>query len=118
MKNIISQYIEEIRNARIEDFKDKGAEVERFRVRFLGRKGVMSELFEQFKTLPADQKKEIGVALNQLKNAAMAKVEEWKNYVEQSPELNDTHDLTMPADFAQRGSRHVLSTCPAREYGT
>ena len=109
MKTLISQYIEEIRNARIEDFKDKAAEVEQFRVRFLGRKGIMNELFEQFKALPGDQKKEIGIALNQLKMAAQAKVEEWKNYVEQAPELNDTHDLTMPADFQQHGSRHVLS---------
>ena len=109
MKNLISQYIDEIRSARIEDFKDKAAEVERFRVRFLGRKGVMNELFEQFKTLPSDQKKEIGIALNQLKTAAQEKVEEWKNYVEQAPELNDTHDLTMPAELQYRGSRHVLS---------
>ncbi len=109
MNNIIAQYIEEIRNARIEDFKDKAAEVEKFRVRFLGRKGVMTELFEQFKTLPNDQKKEMGIALNQLKTAALAKVEEFKSFVEQSAELNDTHDLTMPADFCQRGSRHVLS---------
>ena len=36
-------------------------------------------------------------------------MEEFKNFVEQAPELNDTHDLTMPADFAERGSRHVLS---------
>ena len=109
MKTLIAQYIEEIRNARIEEFKDKAAEVEQFRVRFLGRKGIMNELFEQFKTLPGDQKKEIGIALNQLKTAAMAKVEEWKNYVEQAPELNNTHDLTMPTDFLQQGSRHVLS---------
>ena len=109
MNNIIAQYIDEIRNARIEDFKDKAAEVEKFRVRFLGRKGVMTELFEQFKTLPNDQKKEMGIALNQLKTAALAKVEEFKSFVEQSVELNDTHDLTMPADFSQRGSRHVLS---------
>ncbi len=109
MNNLISQYIEEIRNARIEDFKDKAAEVEKFRVRFLGRKGVMTELFEQFKTLPNDQKKDMGIALNQLKNAALAKVEEFKSFVEQAEELNDTHDLTMPADFSQRGSRHVLS---------
>lgn len=109
MNNVIAQYIEEIRNARIEDFKDKAAEVEKFRVRFLGRKGVMTELFEQFKTLPNDQKKEMGIALNQLKTAALAKVEEFKSFVEQSVELNDTHDLTMPADFSQRGSRHVLS---------
>ncbi|MBR6048546.1 MAG: phenylalanine--tRNA ligase subunit alpha [Bacteroidales bacterium] len=109
MKSQIAQYIEEIRDARIEDFKDKAAGVEQFRVRFLGRKGVLNDLFEQFKALPGDQKKEVGIALNQLKNAAQAKVEEWKNYVEESQELNDTHDLTLPADFAGRGSRHVLS---------
>lgn len=109
MKTLISQYIEEIRNARIEDFKDKAAEVEQFRVRFLGRKGILNDLFEQFKALPGDQKKEIGIALNQLKMTAQAKVEEWKNFVEQAPELNNTYDLTMPADFVQRGSRHVLS---------
>ena len=109
MKDQIARYIEEVKATQIENFKDKAAEVERFRVKFLGRKGVMSELFEQFKTLPGEQKKEIGVALNQLKTIAQAKVEEWKNYVEQSPELNDAHDLTMPADFVQQGSRHVLS---------
>ena len=109
LKEQIAQYIEEIGAARIENFKDKAAEVEQFRVRFLGRKGIMAELFEQFKASPNDQKKELGIALNQLKNAAQAKVEEFKNYVEQAPELNDTHDLTMPADFVERGSRHVLS---------
>ena len=57
MKTLISQYIEEIRNARIEDFKDKAAEVERFRVRFLGRKGVMTELFEQFRRCPTNRKR-------------------------------------------------------------
>lgn len=109
MKDLISKYIEEIQSAKIENFKDKAAEVEQFRVRFLGRKGVMNALFEQFKALPGDQKKEMGIALNQLKNAAMARIEEWKNYVEQAPELNDTHDLTLPADFLQQGSRHILS---------
>ena len=109
IKTLIGQYIEEIRSANIENFKDKAAEVEQFRVRFLGRKGIMNDLFEQFKALPNEQKKEMGIALNQLKTAALAKVEEWKNFVEQAPELNNTHDLTMPADFVQRGSRHVLS---------
>ena len=109
LKDTIAQYIEEIRNAHIEAFADKAAEVEKFRIKFLGRKGVMNELFEQFKTLPNDQKKEMGVALNNLKNAALAKVEEFKNYVEERSEAEDRHDLTMPADFAARGSRHVLS---------
>ena len=109
IKDQIAQYVEEIRNAHIEEFKDRAAEVEAFRVRFLGRKGVMNELFESFKTLPSDQKKEIGVLLNQLKNAAQAKVEEWKSFVEQVSDSDEMHDLTMPADFLPRGSRHVLS---------
>jgi len=109
LKDLISQYIEEIRSANIEKFEDRAAEVEKFRVRFLGRKGVMNELFEQFKTLPNDQKKEMGIALNELKNAAMAKVEEFKNFVEEKMDVEDSHDLTLPADFSQRGSRHVLS---------
>ncbi|MBP3762329.1 MAG: phenylalanine--tRNA ligase subunit alpha [Bacteroidales bacterium] len=109
MKSIIAQYIEEIRAARIEDFKDRAAEVEQFRIKFLGRKGVMTELFEQFKSLPNEQKKEMGVALNELKTAALAKVEEFKNFVEQVEESGERHDLTLPADFAPRGSRHVLS---------
>ena len=109
MKNTIAQYIEEIKNTHIENFKDRAAEVEQFRVHFLGRKGVMSELFEQFKSMPNEQKKEVGIALNQLKAAALAKVEEFKNFVEQQEEASQKHDLTMPTDFAQQGSRHVLS---------
>lgn len=109
LKDLISKYIEEINAADIKTFEDRAAEVEKFRIRFLGRKGVMNELFEQFKALPNEQKKEMGVALNQLKTAALAKVEEFKNFVEESAEAEDRHDLTMPADFAQRGSRHVLS---------
>ena len=42
LKDLISQYIEEIRAANIEKFEDRAAEVEKFRVRFLGRKGVMN----------------------------------------------------------------------------
>ena len=109
LKDTIAQYVEEIRAANIEKFEDRAAEVEKFRVRFLGRKGVMNELFEQFKALPNDQKKEMGIALNELKNAAFAKVEEFKNFVEEKMDAEDHHDLTLPADFAQRGSRHVLS---------
>ena len=109
MKSLIAKYIEEIKSAHIEEFKNRAEEVEKFRVRFLGRKGVMNELFEQFKALPNDQKKEMGIALNELKNIAMAKVEEFKNFVEQAEEAQDMHDLTMPAHFAERGSRHVLS---------
>jgi len=109
IKTLITQYIDEIKSADISATEDRAGYVERFRVRFLGRKGILNDLFEQFKALPSEQKKEMGIALNQLKAAAQAKVEEFKNFVEQAPELNNNHDLTMPADFMRHGSRHVLS---------
>ncbi len=109
MKSKITEYINEIQATSIDSFEDKAAGIEQFRVKFLGKKGVIGELFEQFKALPNDQKKEVGQMLNQLKNAAQTKVEEFKAYVEESHANEELHDLTMPADFMDLGSRHVLS---------
>ncbi|MCQ2277907.1 MAG: phenylalanine--tRNA ligase subunit alpha [Bacteroidales bacterium] len=109
MKEKIAEYIKDIQATSIEKFQDKAAEVEQFRIKYLGKKGLISDLFEQFKTIPNEQKKEMGQALNQLKVAAQNKIEEFKNFVEESQELNNYSDLTMPAEFAQLGSRHVLS---------
>ena len=105
----IQAYIEDIRATHIEKFQDKAAEVEMFRVKYLGKKGIISELFEQFKAVPNEEKKELGKALNMLKVVAMDKVEEFKSFVEEHQEHDKTSDLTMPTDFATLGSRHVLS---------
>lgn len=109
MKNKILAYIEEIQKASLEAAQDRGAEAEKFRIKYLGKKGVISELFDQFKTIPNDQKKEIGQVLNQLKVAAQNKIEEFKSFVEEHEESNNALDLTMPTDFSELGSRHVLS---------
>ena len=66
-------------------------------------------MFAQFKTVPNAEKKEVGQVLNQLKNAAMDKVEEFKAFVESDETAEEHHDLTLPTDFAELGSRHVLS---------
>ncbi|MBO4306686.1 MAG: phenylalanine--tRNA ligase subunit alpha [Bacteroidales bacterium] len=106
----IDDFIRDIQLASIEKSEDKAAEVEKFRVKYLGKKGVINDLFEQFKTVPNDQKKEIGQALNRLKNAAMDKIEEFKNNVIQTSEQTESGmDLTMPTDYSELGSRHVLS---------
>ena len=85
-------------------------EVEEARVRFLGKKGEVTALFDEFRTMDKDFKKEFGRALNELKQAAQAKIEELKNAAgaeeaEQGPKL----DLTMPADPLDLGSRHPVS---------
>lgn len=109
MKTKISEYINEIQSTSIEKFKDRAAEVEQFRVKYLGKKGVISELFEQFKTIPNDQKKEMGQLLNQLKVAAQNKIEEFKAFVEENQDIDENHDLSLPTEFLDLGSRHVLS---------
>ena len=113
----IKSYISDIQATNIEQFKDKAAEVEQFRIKYLGKKGVISDLFDQFKALPNDQKKVMGQLINQLKVAAQNKLEEFKSFVEQSSEFEDIHDLTMPVDFAEIGSRHVLSVVMNENYG-
>lgn len=49
-------------------------ELEAFRIKFLGKKGVLNDFFAEFKNVPNDQKKEFGQVINALKNAAEEKV--------------------------------------------
>ena len=107
--NKIQAYIEDIQATKIENMQDRAARVEAFRVKYLGKKGIMSDLFEQFKSVPNEEKKELGKALNMLKVAATNKIEEFKAYVEEHQEQQSADDLTMPTDFSLPGSRHVLS---------
>ena len=97
LKEKIQAYIDDIQATSIENFQDKAANIEMFRVKYLGKKGIISELFEQFKTVPNEEKKDLGKALNLLKSAATEKIQD------------RTDDLTMPTDFSELGSRHVLS---------
>ncbi|KWW30612.1 MAG: phenylalanyl-tRNA synthetase subunit alpha [bacterium P3] len=108
-KEQIRAYIDEIHAARVEHALDKLAEIEMFRVKYLGKKGIVSALFEQFKSLPAEEKREMGQMLNQLKEAARAKIEEFRGLVDTVGEKHDATDCSMPADFSPLGSRHVLS---------
>ena len=107
--NQIEDFIRDIQLASVGKSSDKVAEIEQFRIKYLGKKGVISDLFEQFKTVPNEQKKEIGQALNRLKTAAQAKIEEFKQSIDSIEQKSDSMDLTMPTDYSEIGSRHVLS---------
>lgn len=109
MKNKIEQYLKEINETSIDNFANKLDGIEQFRIKFLGKKGVMNELFECFKTIPNEEKREMGQLLNQLKTAAQTKIEEFKSYIEEQTDDNGNLDLTMPTDFSDIGCRHVLS---------
>ena len=64
----------------VEGFAPKNnEELEVFRIKFLGKKGVLNDLFAAFKSVPNEQKKGFGKALNQLKKTAQSKLDEHKN---------------------------------------
>lgn len=97
--------------AEVQSFTAENAEtLEQFRIRFLGRKGHLQELFEEFKTLTSEQKRDVGQLLNVLKNAAQDKVNALKESFEseQAAAISDT-DLSKPVNFLEVGSRHPLS---------
>ncbi|MBQ9587376.1 MAG: phenylalanine--tRNA ligase subunit alpha [Bacteroidales bacterium] len=108
-KKQIDDIIKDIQIASLERQADRNAFIEQFRIKYLGRKGIVSELFEQFKTVPSEEKREMGQALNMLKTTVINKIEEFKNSIEETEQQAGAIDLTMPTDYSTVGSRHVLS---------
>ena len=85
-------------------------EVEDARVRFLGKKGEVTALFEQFRTVGPEMKREYGRKLNELKQTVTAKIEEFRASVSDNAESDGPkEDLTMPGDAFEPGSRHPVS---------
>lgn len=84
-------------------------EVEELRVKYISKKGKISQLFEEFKLVPAEQKKELGKAINDLKELAQEKINTLKNSFETMVTGNSGMDLTMPGDPVSLGTRHPLS---------
>ncbi|RCU44731.1 phenylalanine--tRNA ligase subunit alpha [Chryseobacterium lacus] len=83
-------------------------EIEKFRIRFSGKKGILNELFDQFKQVPNDQKKDFGQKINTLKQAVAAKLETLKN-ASAVAEVTEKGDLTKPGFPLTLGSRHPIS---------
>ena len=85
-------------------------EVEEARVRFIGKKGEVTALFDEFRTIDKDKKREFGSALNQLKQAAMAKIEDLKaGTVDGENSSECKSDLSLPGYYMELGSRHPVS---------
>lgn len=85
------------------------AEVEALRVKYLSKKGVVTALFNDFRTVPADHKRAIGQALNELKNFATDRINQLKDECETTDTIDPTLDLTRTAAPMPMGSRHPLS---------
>ena len=86
------------------------AELETFRIKFLGSKGLLKELFAEFKNVPNDQKKEFGQVINLLKTSAEEKVKFIQESLESKEESKGFYgDLTRSAEPVIIGARHPIS---------
>ena len=96
--------------AEINQFSPATAEdVESFRIKFLGSKGIVKELFDEFKSVGPEEKRVFGKVLNEFKQVAEAKFEACKVQFESSASTQklDT-DLTLPGEGMELGARHPL----------
>jgi phenylalanyl-tRNA synthetase alpha chain len=85
-------------------------EIESFRIAYLGKKGLLNEFFAAFKSVPADQKKDFGQAVNALKNAAEQRVNDLKAALTQNENTQGLYgDLTRPGVPQRLGARHPIS---------
>jgi phenylalanyl-tRNA synthetase alpha chain len=84
-------------------------EVEELRLKYISKKGTISQLFDDFKTVSPEQKKEVGQALNILKNFALDKISTLKESFEAATNVDSGIDLTMPGEPLKLGTRHPLS---------
>ena len=93
----------------VEIFSPKSEkEVEHFRLKFLGKKGRLNELFNAFKKAPNENKKELGQAINALKRNAQKKVDAYKGGFKIKNKEEEI-DLTRPVKLDAHGSRHPIS---------
>lgn len=106
MKDKITTYL-----AEVENFDSTNPEaIEAFRIKYLSRKGLIPALFEEFKTLPGDEKRLLGKELNSLKTKAANKLEELKEAASSAEgSAKDHGDLTRPVYTETLGSRHPVN---------
>ena len=99
----------------IQDFKsDSITEIEEFRIKFLGKKGLLNSYFVEFKSLDSTEKKNAGRLLNELKTLAQDKVEALKESSSKSSENKKINDISRPGDPINIGSRHPISVVKNR----
>ena len=103
----ITQYTEEINTF---STSDAGA-LEQFRIKFLGTKGIIKDIFDEFKAVSPDEKRTLGKVLNQFKQLAEAKYQSLNETIAAGEDLtvNSDLDLTLPGEAFELGTRHPLA---------
>ena len=106
MKERIEELLREIEALQAQKIQD----IEEYRIKFLGKKGSITKLFEDFRSVSPEQKREFGQKLNGLKQAAAAKLDELRELLEANPSQEEAKfDYTKPGDRFDLGTRHPIS---------
>ena len=101
----INKYLEEVNNF----IGNSLEEIEQFRIKYIGKKGILNSLFDEFKNIPKEQKKEFGKDLNILKSTVQNKINELKKSLETSTDTKTISDTSLPVDNYKLGTRHPIS---------
>lgn len=101
--------IDELLNEVQKFHSQKKEEIEQFRIKFNGKKGILNDLFKQFKSVSNDQKKEYGQKINLLKQSISAKLEELTQSSSSQNVVAEKEDLTRPGYPLELGSRHPIN---------
>src|SRR5215217_2696970 len=106
LQDKITQYTEEINTFST----DKADELEQFRIKFLGTKGIIKDIFDEFKAVSPEEKRSLGKVLNEFKQLAEGKYQMLKDQAGVSEVSAGTDlDLTLPGEGFEVGARHPLA---------
>ncbi len=101
----IQQILEEVKTLSAKDAKD----IEALRVKYLSKKGEISQLMNEFRNVPADMKREVGMKINALKQAATEKINSLRESLATADDTVADTDLTRTAAPVKLGTRHPLT---------
>ena len=94
----------------IESFKSSSKdEIENFRIKYLGKKGLVNFYFSEFKNVDNNKKKEYGLSINKLKISAQNKFNELNSLVSSNSTFSQLNDLTRPGNSIEIGSKHPIT---------
>jgi phenylalanyl-tRNA synthetase alpha chain len=105
MLDKIKSLIAEIASAKV----NTALELESFRLKYLSKKGIITELFDEFRKVPAEQKREVGQKLNEMKQGAQDRFNSLKKELGSIEDSSADNDHTRPAFPYTSGSRHPIS---------
>ena len=104
MKEKIEKLLENVKSFHA----DSKESLEQFRIEYLSKKGILSGLFADFKQVAPEMRKEMGMALNELKNTVQEVIDKQYEQFSTSKEEKSDIDLTLPVEI-MKGARHPLS---------